>query len=73
MKLEAPFIKLPFRFDAARLQEEVAALPAEAWVRQLSKIHDSPWPMWTTSSPQKNWTSGVVTIGMCSRTRWNQW
>ena len=34
MKLEAPFIKLPFRFDAARLQEEVEALPAEAWDRR---------------------------------------
>lgn len=38
MKLEAPFIKLPFRFDAARLQEEVAALPAEAWVRHPNNL-----------------------------------
>jgi hypothetical protein len=38
MKLEAPFIKLPFRFDAARLQAEVAALPAEAWARHPNNI-----------------------------------
>lgn len=38
MKLEAPFIKLPFRFDAARLQEEIAALPAEAWARHPNNI-----------------------------------
>jgi len=38
MKLEAPFIKLPFRFDAARLQEEVAALPAGAWVRHPNNL-----------------------------------
>jgi hypothetical protein len=38
MKLEAPFIKLPFRFDAARLQEEIAALPAEAWVRHPNNL-----------------------------------
>lgn len=38
MKLEAPFIKLPFRFDAARLQEEVAAFPAEAWVRHPNNL-----------------------------------
>ena len=38
MKLEAPFIKLPFRFDAARLQEEVEALPAEAWVRHPNNL-----------------------------------
>ena len=43
------------------------------WVRQLSKIHDSPSAMFTTWSSQKNLTCGVVTIGMCSRTRWNQW
>ena len=42
------------------------------WMRQLSKIQASPWAMCTTSSSQKNFTSGVVTIGMCSRTRWNQ-
>ena len=38
MKLEVPFIKLPFRFDAARLQEEVAAFPAEAWVRHPNNL-----------------------------------
>lgn len=38
MKLEAPFIKLPFRFDTARLQEEIAALPAEAWARHPNNI-----------------------------------
>lgn len=38
MKLEAPFIKLPFRFDAARLQEEIAALPAAAWVRHPNNL-----------------------------------
>ncbi len=38
MKLQAPFIKLPFRFDAARLQEEIAAFPAEAWVRHPNNL-----------------------------------
>ena len=31
MRLERPFFQLPVLFDAARLQAEVAALPAEAW------------------------------------------
>ncbi|MBW8304592.1 MAG: aspartyl/asparaginyl beta-hydroxylase domain-containing protein, partial [Brevundimonas sp.] len=38
MKLEAPFIKLPFRFDVSRLQEEIAAFPAEAWVRHPNNL-----------------------------------
>ncbi len=32
MRLSRPFFQLPLLFDAARLQAEVAALPAEAWV-----------------------------------------
>lgn len=32
MRLARPFFQLPVRFDAARLQAEVEALPAEAWV-----------------------------------------
>jgi hypothetical protein len=32
MKLPLPFIKLPLRFDAQRLAEEVRALPPQAWV-----------------------------------------
>jgi Aspartyl/Asparaginyl beta-hydroxylase len=32
MKLSHPFFQLPVLFDVARLQAEVAALPAEAWV-----------------------------------------
>ena len=32
MRLPRPFYQLPVFFDAARLQAEVAALPAEAWV-----------------------------------------
>jgi hypothetical protein len=31
MKLRMRFLQLPVRFDAARLAEEAAALPAEAW------------------------------------------
>lgn len=31
MRLSAPFIRLPFAFDAARLAAEAAALPASAW------------------------------------------
>lgn len=31
MRLSRPFFQLPVLFDAARLQAEVAALPAEAW------------------------------------------
>lgn len=33
MKLPLPFIKLPLRFDAQRLAEEVRALPPEAWAQ----------------------------------------
>lgn len=33
MKLPSPFIRLPLRFDVARLREEVAALPDSAWTR----------------------------------------
>ncbi len=33
MKLIRPFVKLPLRFDAGRLAQEVAALPASAWAR----------------------------------------
>ncbi|MDE8651004.1 aspartyl/asparaginyl beta-hydroxylase domain-containing protein [Novosphingobium album (ex Liu et al. 2023)] len=32
MRLSRPFFQLPVLFEAARLQAEVAALPAEAWV-----------------------------------------
>lgn len=32
MRLSRPFFQLPILFDVARLQAEVAALPAEAWV-----------------------------------------
>jgi hypothetical protein len=32
MRLSRPFFQLPVLFDAARLQAEVAALPARAWV-----------------------------------------
>ncbi len=38
MKLQTPFIKLPFRFDTARLQEEVAAFPEQAWVSHPNKL-----------------------------------
>lgn len=38
MKLPAPFIRLPFTFDVARLQEEVAAFPEEAWVKHPNNI-----------------------------------
>jgi hypothetical protein len=32
MHLPKPFFRLPRRFDAARLREEMAAIPAETWV-----------------------------------------
>ena len=32
MRLSHPFIRLPWRFDAARLAEEALALPREAWM-----------------------------------------
>lgn len=32
MKLTRPFIQLPLRFDAGRLAEEAARLPADAWL-----------------------------------------
>jgi hypothetical protein len=33
MKLARPFVRLPLRFDVARLSQEVSALPASAWDR----------------------------------------
>jgi hypothetical protein len=36
MELSRPFIQLPFAFDAERLAEEVAALPADAWMAHPS-------------------------------------
>ncbi len=38
MKLSRPFFQLPVLFDAARLQAEVAALPAEAWIPHPDRV-----------------------------------
>lgn len=38
MRLSRPFFQLPVLFDAARLQAEVAALPAEAWVSHPDQL-----------------------------------
>ncbi len=38
MKLSQPFFQLPVLFDVARLQAEVAALPAEAWVAHPDQV-----------------------------------
>ena len=38
MKLSRPFFQLPVRFDVARLQAEVAALPDEAWVSHPDQV-----------------------------------
>ncbi|MFC4309557.1 sulfotransferase [Steroidobacter flavus] len=38
MRLPKPFYRLPLRFDVARLRAEVAALPAQAWVRHPNAI-----------------------------------
>ena len=38
MKLSRPFFQLPVLFDVARLQAEVAALPAEAWVSHPDQV-----------------------------------
>lgn len=38
MRLPRPFIQLPVLFDAARLQAEVAALPAEAWAPHPDRV-----------------------------------
>jgi LPS sulfotransferase NodH len=38
MKLSQPFFQLPVHFDVARLQAEVAALPAEAWVSHPDSV-----------------------------------
>jgi hypothetical protein len=35
VEIARPFIRLPFSFDAGRLEQEVAALPAEAWMAHL--------------------------------------
>lgn len=38
MRLPEPFFQLPVLFDAARLQEEVNGLPAEAWVAHPDSV-----------------------------------
>ena len=38
MRLPKPFYRLPLRFDVERLRAEVAALPAQAWVRHPNDI-----------------------------------
>lgn len=38
MKLDAPFTRLPFRFDVARLQEEIAGFAEDAWVRHPNNL-----------------------------------
>src|SRR5688572_18290649 len=38
MRLAKPFYRLAIRFDAARLSEEVAALPASAWAKHPNEI-----------------------------------
>lgn len=38
MRLPKPFYRLPWRFDVERLRAEVAALPAQAWVRHPNDI-----------------------------------
>ena len=39
MKLDRPFIRLPYSFDAARIRAEMEALPSEAW-RPHPQQHD---------------------------------
>lgn len=38
MELRQPFVKLPWRFDAERMAEEVGALPATAWMAHPSRM-----------------------------------
>ncbi|PTS87879.1 MULTISPECIES: aspartyl/asparaginyl beta-hydroxylase domain-containing protein [unclassified Caulobacter] len=38
MRLSQPFFQLPMVCDAARLQSEVAALPAEAWIAHPDRV-----------------------------------
>lgn len=38
MKLNKPFIRLPYQFDAIRLAEEVNSLSSEAWMEHPSKL-----------------------------------
>jgi len=38
MRLPRPFFQLPVKFDTARLQAEVAALPSEAWVPHPDRV-----------------------------------
>jgi hypothetical protein len=38
MRLSRPFFQLPVLFDVARLQAEVAALPAQAWVSHPDRL-----------------------------------
>jgi Sulfotransferase family/Aspartyl/Asparaginyl beta-hydroxylase len=39
MRLAKPFYRLPVRFDAALLREEVSTLPASAWAKHPNEIH----------------------------------
>src|ERR1039457_1882875 len=38
MKLAKPFYRLPVRFDASRLREEIAELPPDAWAEHPNDI-----------------------------------
>lgn len=50
MKLDAPFYRLPLRFDAAALAEEVGSYPSDAWVPHPQKFDGNDYvPLITPS------------------------
>ena len=61
MKLEEPFYRLPLRFDADKLAEEVRALPAEAWVPHPQNFEGNDYvPLVTPSGMITNGFAGPM-------------
>ncbi len=61
MKLDAPFYRLPLRFDAAALAAEVAAYPSDAWVPHPQKFNGNDYvPLITPSGIITNEFAGPM-------------
>ncbi len=61
MKLDAPFYRLPLRFDAAALAAEVSAFPAPAWVPHPQKFDGNDYvPLITPSGIITNEFAGPM-------------
>ena len=61
MKLDAPFYRLPLRFDSDALAAEIAALPAEAWVPHPQNFEGNDYvPLVTPSGMVTNGFAGPM-------------